>query len=84
MPKVIAKRQRACVAVSAPSGGEGSWARPEPVVSGKGPIDRDTIGRYQTIAVMLFDDAASVSGSGSQMADIVTTLMLDLDAWMVE
>ena len=84
VPTAIAKRQRACAVVGAPSGGGGSWARPEPVVSGRGPIDRDTIGRYQTMAVMLFDDAAGAPGTGSRVAGIVTTLMLDLDVRMVE
>lgn len=84
VPTAIAQRRRACVAVGAPSGGGGSWARPEPVVSGRGPIDRDTIGRYQTMAVMLFDDAAGAQGTGSRVAGIVTTLMLDLDVHMVE
>jgi PDZ domain/Curli production assembly/transport component CsgG len=84
VPTAIAQRRRACVAVGAPSGGGGSWARPEPVVSGRGPIDRDTIGRYRTMAVMLFDDAAGAQGTGSRVAGIVTTLMLDLDVHMVE
>jgi hypothetical protein len=84
VPTAIAQRRRACVAVGAPAGGGGSWARPEPVVSGRGPIDRDTIGRYQTMAVMLFDDAAGAQGTGSRVAGIVTTLLLDLDVHMVE
>jgi hypothetical protein len=31
--------------------------RPEPVVTGVGPINRDTIHRYRTMAVMPFVDA---------------------------
>ena len=58
--------------------------RPEPVVTGVGPINRDTIDRYRTMAVMLFEDATGVQGSGSRVAGIVTTLLLDLDMNMVE
>ena len=82
-PAAILQRRRACVAagVSVPSGTAG---RPEPVVSGTGPISSETIDRYGTMAVMLFEDAAGVHGSGSRAAGIVTTLMLDLDVHMVE
>ena len=58
--------------------------RPEPVVTGVGPINRDTIDRYRTMAVMVFEDAPGAEGSGSRVAGIVTTLMLDLDVNMVE
>jgi PDZ domain/Curli production assembly/transport component CsgG len=58
--------------------------RPEPVVAGAGPINRDTIDRYRTMAVMLFEDAPGVQGSGSRVAGIVTTLLLDLDVSVVE
>ena len=84
VPTAIAQRRRSCVAVGVPAGEGGSWARPEPVVSARGPIDRDMIGRYRTMAVMLFDDAAGAQGTGSRVAGIVTTLMLDLDVHMVE
>jgi len=56
----------------------------EPVVSGRGPIDRDTIGQYAPMAVMLFEDAPGVPGTGSRVAGMVATLMLDLDVNMVE
>jgi C-terminal processing protease CtpA/Prc len=58
--------------------------RPEPVVTGVGPINRDTIDRYLTMAVLPFVDAAAAQGSGSRVAGIVTTLLLDLDVNMVE
>ena len=58
--------------------------RPEPVVTGIGPINRDTIDRYRTMAVMFFEDAPDAQGSGSRVAGIVTTLLLDLDVNMVE
>lgn len=58
--------------------------RPEPVVTGVGPINRDTIDRYRTMAVLPFVDAAAAQGSGSRVAGIVTTLLLDLDVNMVE
>jgi hypothetical protein len=77
-PSAIMQRRRACAA----SGGVGSMR--EPVVSGKGPIDRDTIGQYGTMAVMLFEDAPGAPGTGSRVAGMVTTLMLDLDVNMVE
>jgi hypothetical protein len=58
--------------------------RPEPVVTGVGPINRDTIDRYRTMAVMPFVDAASARGSGSRVAGIMMTLLLDLDINIVE
>jgi hypothetical protein len=58
--------------------------RVEPVVTGVGPINRDTIDRYQTMAVMMIEDAPGAQGSGSRVAGIVTTLLLDLDLSMVE
>ena len=77
-PSAIMKRRRACAA----SGG--ADAMREPVVSGRGPINRDSIGDYQTMAVMLFEDAAGSPGTGSRVAGMVTTMMLDLDVNMVE
>jgi len=52
------------------------FGRPEPVVTGVGPINRDTIDRYSTMAVMPFVDAAAAQGSGSRVAGIVTTLFV--------
>lgn len=83
-PAAIMQRRRTCATVGAPAASGGSAARPEPVVSGRGPIDRETIDRYRTMAVMLFEDMAGVPGTGSRVAGIVTTLMLDLDVRMVE
>ncbi|MGQ0665923.1 MAG: CsgG/HfaB family protein [Nitrospiraceae bacterium] len=83
-PAAILQRRRACATVGVPSVVSGVGARPEPVVSGNGPLDRDTIDRYRTMAVMLFEDAEDVPGTGSRVAGIVTTLMLDLDIHMVE
>jgi hypothetical protein len=83
-PAAILQRRRACAAVGAPSAPNRNGARPEPVVTGNGPIDRETIDQYRTMAVMLFDDAAGVQGTGSRVAGIVTTLMLDLDVHIVE
>lgn len=57
---------------------------PEPVATGVGPINRDTIDRYRTMAVMEFEDAPNAEGSGSRVAGMVTTLLLDLDVNMVE
>ncbi len=83
-PAAILQRRRACATVGVPTPPAGGPGRPEPIVSGNGPINRDTIDRYQTMAVMLFEDAAGVPGTGSRVAGIVTTLMLDLDVHMVE
>ena len=83
-PVAILQRRRACATVGVPSAKHGSTGRPEPVVSGNGPVNRETIDRYRTMAVMLFEDAAGASGTGSRVAGIVTTLMLDLDVHMVE
>jgi hypothetical protein len=83
-PAAILQRRRACATVGVPSSANGGGARPEPIVSGNGPIDRETIDRYRTMAVMLFEDAPGAQGTGSRVAGIVTTLMLDLDVHMVE
>jgi hypothetical protein len=84
-PAAILQRRRACATTGVPKGSLGAGAgMPEPIVSGNGPINRDNIDRYRTMAVMLFEDAAGAPGSGSRVAGIVTTLMLDLDVHMVE
>jgi hypothetical protein len=84
-PAAILRRRRACETAgfqAAPT----SWTmgRPEPLVTGLGPINRDSIDRYQTMAVMLLEDAPEAPGSGSRVAGIITTLLLDLDINMVE
>jgi len=84
-PSAILQRRRACASSgTAALGSGGMRGRPEPVVTGVGPINRDTIDRYRTMAVMLFEDAPGAEGSGSRVAGIVTTLLLDLDVNMVE
>jgi PDZ domain/Curli production assembly/transport component CsgG len=80
----ILQRRRSCESVGVRAAQQGRGAKPEPVVTGNGPIGRDLIDRYRTMAVMPFQDAAGVQGSGSRVAGIVTTLMLDLDVEMVE
>jgi PDZ domain/Curli production assembly/transport component CsgG len=84
-PSAILQRRRACASSgTAALGSDGMLERPEPVVTGVGPINRDTIERYRTMAVMPFVDAVAAQGSGSRVAAIVTTLLLDLDVNMVE
>jgi hypothetical protein len=83
-PAAILQRRRSCATVGVPTAREGAGVRPEPVVAGNGPVDRDSIDRYRTMAVMLFQDAPGSQGTGSRVAGIVTTLMLDLDVHMVE
>jgi hypothetical protein len=84
-PSAILQRRRACASSgTAALGSGGMRGRPEPVVAGAGPINRDTIDRYRTMAVMVFEDAPGAQGSGSRVAGIVTTLLLDLDVNMVE
>lgn len=84
-PAAILQRRRACAASGTTSLGSGGMrGRPEPVVTGVGPIDRDTIDRYRTMAVMVFEDAPDAQGSGSRVAGIMTTLLLDLDINIVE
>jgi len=84
-PAAILERRRACASSgTAALGSGGMLGRPEPVVTGVGPINRDTIDRYRTMAVMPFVDAVAAQGSGSRVAGIVTTLLLDLDVNMVE
>ena len=84
-PAAILQRRRACASAGTVALGSGGMlGRPEPVVTGVGPINRDTIDRYRTMAVMPFVDAAAAQGSGSRVAGIMTTLLLDLDVNMVE
>jgi hypothetical protein len=84
-PSAILQRRRACASSGTAAPGFGGMrGRPEPVVAGAGPINRDTIDRYRTMAVMLFEDAPGAEGSGSRVAGMVTTLLLDLDINMVE
>lgn len=84
-PAAILQRRRVCETVGVPHARNGGVVgRPEPVVTGLGPINRETIDRYRTMAVMLFEDASGVQGSGSRAAGIVTTLLLDLDINAVE
>jgi PDZ domain len=84
-PSAILQRRRACASAgTAALGSGGMLGRPEPVVTGVGPINRDTIDRYRTMAVMPFVDAAAAQGSGSRVAGIMTTLLLDLDINIVE
>jgi len=83
-PAAILQRRRSCATVGVPPSRDGPGGRPEPVVTGIGPIGRETIDQYRTMAVMLFQDAVGAQGSGSRVAGIVTTLMLDLDVHMVE
>jgi len=84
-PAAILQRRRACASSgTAALGFGGMQGRPEPVVTGVGPINRDTIDRYRTMAVMSFADAPGAEGSGSRVAGMVTTLLLDLDVNMVE
>jgi hypothetical protein len=84
-PAAILQRRRACASSGTVGLGSGGMSgHPEPVVTGVGPINRDTIDRYRTMAVMEFEDAPDAEGSGSRVAGMVTTLLLDLDVNMVE
>ena len=84
-PAAILQRRRACAASGTGVLGSGGMrGRPEPVVTGLGPINRETIDRYRTMAVMAFEDAPGAEESGSRVAGMVTTLLLDLDINMVE
>lgn len=80
-PLAILQKRKVCTSPAVlPDSTPGS----EPVVTGVGPIDGERIDRYRTMAVLTFDDARSVTGSGSRVAGIVTTLLLDLDLSVVE
>ena len=85
IPAAILQRRRACASSGTAGLGVGGMrGRPEPVVTGLGPINRETIDRYRTMAVMAFEDAPGAEESGSRVAGMVTTLLLDLDINMVE
>jgi PDZ domain/Curli production assembly/transport component CsgG len=84
-PAAILQRRKSCETVGVQhSRLLGTSGRPEPIVTGLGPINRETIGWYKTMAVMLLEDAPGAPGSGSRVAGFVTTLLLDLDINMVE
>ncbi len=84
-PAAILQRRRTCAASGTPGlRTAGAAGRPEPVVTGIGPVDRDTIDRYRTMAVMPLEDAPGAQGSGSRVAGMTTTLLLDLDLHIVE
>ncbi len=83
-PAAILQRRRVCATIGVPPARQGTAGGADPVVSGNGPINRETIEQYRTMAVMLFEDAPGAPGTGSRVAGIVTTLMLDLDVHMVE
>lgn len=84
-PSAILQRRRACASSGTTAlGAGGMLGRPEPVVTGVGPINRDTINRYRTMAVLPFADAGTTPGSGARVAGVMTTLLLDLDVNIVE
>ena len=84
-PAAILQRRRACASSgTATLGSSGMSGHPEPIATGIGPINRETIDRYRTMAVMEFEDAPGAEGSGSRVAGMVTTLLLDLDVNIVE
>ncbi len=80
-PLIILRQRKAC---TSPGAVPGSTPGAEPIVTGVGPIDAESIERYRTMAVLTFEDAPGVTGSGSRVAGIVTTLLLDLDLSLVE
>lgn len=87
-PVAILQKRKSCttpgsVAARAASG-ETTLLHPEPIITGLGPINRATVDRYRTMAVMFFEDAPGVPGTGSRVAGMVTTLLLDLDISIVE
>lgn len=87
-PVAILQKRKSCttpgsVAARAASG-ETTPLHPEPIVTGLGPINRATVDRYKTMAVMFFEDAPGIPGTGSRVAGMVTTLLLDLDINIVE
>ncbi len=84
-PAAILQRRRACASSDTAALGSGGMSgHPEPIATGIGPINRETIDRYRTMAVMEFEDAPDAEGSGSRVSGIVTTLLLDLDVNIVE
>ena len=84
-PAAILQRRRACASSGTAALGSGGMnGHPEPIVTGVGPINRDTIDRYRTMAVLEFEDAPDAEGSGSRVAGMVTALLLDLEVNMVE
>jgi len=87
-PLVMLKKRKACVATDSLAGSDGVPGREaqerEPVTTGSGPINSDTIDGYQTLAVMAFADAPGTPGSGAKVTGIVTNLLLDLDMTIVE
>lgn len=87
-PVAILQKRKSCTTPGSTFAGAArgvvSPVHPEPIVTGLGPINRATVDRYKTMAVMFFEDAPGVPGSGSRVAGMVTTLLLDLDIDIVE
>ena len=87
-PVAILQKRKSCTtpgsAVASAMRGAAPQLHSEPIVTGLGPINRATVDRYKTMAVMFFEDAPGVSGTGSRVAGMVTTLLLDLDINIVE
>lgn len=55
-----------------------------PVVTGSGPINGDTIERYDTIAVLNLTDAPGAPTSGTTVASLLATLLGDTGITIVE
>ena len=85
-PVAILQKRKSCTTpgTAVANAARGASPHPEPVVTGLGPINRVTVDRYKTMAVMFFEDAPGATGTGSRVAGMVTTLLLDLDVNIVE
>ena len=56
----------------------------EPVISGGGPLDSNTIDAYQVLAVFDFQDAPGAPKSGAILAELVTSELLNIGFTVVE
>lgn len=68
--------------LSSQSTGIGQTISPDVIASG--PLTGAMLGNYDTVAILPFADAPHAPNSGSTVADIVSTQLLDLDFTVVE
>ena len=87
-PLALMEKRKSCgtavLPMLADEGLGGYSANVNAVITGSGPINTDDIDRYESMAVLNFADAPEVPGSGTRVAAITTTLLLDLGISLVE
>jgi hypothetical protein len=87
-PLALLQKRKGCVSAGLNAASDeapnGQARETYPITIGYGPINRQTIDQYQTMAVITFADAPGAPGSGAKVSGVVGTLLLDLDVTIVE